>query len=200
MSDTDGRLAYLREKIGDCTRCPLHRGRTNLVFGEGNADADIMFVGEAPGHQEDMSGRPFVGPAGQLLNEWIVAIGLRRQDVYIANTVKCRPPENRDPYPVEKETCSPFLHTQIHLIRPKVLVALGRHAANTLAGQKMTMGDLRAAELKYSNDKTGVEAPIVAVYHPSFVLRKGRGATEREALADLRRALTIVQSDQKETE
>lgn len=192
VSETAGRLEYLREKIGDCTRCVLHLKRTKIVFGEGNPDADIMFVGEAPGHHEDVSGRPFVGPAGKLLDEWIVAIGLQRSAVYIANTVKCRPPENRDPYPPEKEACSPFLHTQIHIVQPKVLIALGRHAANTLAGQKLTMGELRSADLKYANEKTGASAPIVAVYHPSFVLRKGRGATEQEALADLRRALAIA--------
>jgi DNA polymerase len=150
-----------------------------------------MFVGEAPGQQEDATGRPFVGLAGQLLNAWIAAIGLRREGVYIANTVKCRPLENRDPYPTEKETCAPFLHTQIFLVRPKVLVALGRHAAHSLAETDIAMKSLRGADLHYRNAQTGVAVPVVATYHPSYVLRKGRGEPEQEVLADLRRAVTL---------
>lgn len=193
MVTTAERLEYLRTtKLGECTRCPLHRFRTKIVFGEGNPDADIMFVGEAPGQQEDLSGRPFVGNSGKLLEQWLATVGLKRSDVYIANTTKCRPPENRDPYPQEKEACSPFLHAQIFLVQPKVLIALGRHAANTLAGQNLTMTDLRTSNLAYSNEAAKLHVPIVAVYHPSFVLRKGRGATEQEALADLRKALTLA--------
>jgi DNA polymerase len=112
--------------------------------------------------------------------------------VYIANVVKCRPLDNRDPYPQEKESCAPFLHMQIFLIQPKVLVALGRHAANSLTGQKLTMAELRENQLTYRNEKTGVEAPVVAVYHPSYVLRGGRREKEPVALEDLRRALTLA--------
>lgn len=191
------RLEYLRvEKLGDCTRCPLHKFRTNIVFGEGNPEADIMFVGEAPGQQEDLSGRPFVGRSGQLLDQWLASFDMKRSDVYIANTCKCRPPENRDPYPPEKEACAPYLHGQIFLIRPKVLIALGRHAANSLTQGQRTMGELRASDLVYENDVSGFKIPVIAVYHPSFVLRKGRGDTEKEALADLQKALEIVKNAQ----
>ena len=193
MNATASRLEYLRaHKIGDCTRCILHRNRTRIVFGEGRPDADIMLVGEAPGYQEDISGRPFVGPAGKLLTAWIEAVGLRRGEVYIANVVKCRPLDNRDPYPQEKEACSPFLHTQIFLVRPRVLVALGRHAANGLARTNIAMRDLRGVDLRYRNEKTDMDVPVVATYHPSYVLRKGRGEPEREALADLHRALSLA--------
>lgn len=193
MSSTEERLGYLRvHKIGECTRCPLHRNRSNVVFGEGNASADIMFVGEAPGAKEDETGRPFVGAAGKLLDKWISAVGMARSDVYIANVVKCRPLDNRDPYPQEKDACAPFLHTQIFLVRPRVLVALGRHAANNLTGRKLPMGALREEELAYTNGQTGLTVPVVAVYHPSYVLRRGRGEAEESALGDLRRALAIA--------
>lgn len=193
MTEKAARLEYLhRTKIGDCTRCPLHRNRTNIVFGEGNPDADIMFVGEAPGANEDRTGRPFCGRSGNLLDQWIEKLGLQRSDVYIANTVKCRPLDNRDPFPQEKEACVPYLHTQIFLIRPKVLIALGRHAANGLAGQKLSMGDLRKTELAYEHPTQGLRLPVVAVFHPSYVLRRGRGETEEEALRDLRRAWALA--------
>lgn len=191
--NTAYRLDYLRDvKIGDCQRCPLARFRTKVVFGEGNPEARIMFVGEAPGAQEDATGRPFVGAAGKLLTSWIEAIGLQRADVYIANVIKCRPPENRDPYPQEKEECSPFLRAQLFLIRPRVIVALGRHAANTLTKQNLSMTDLRSTELRYVHEQADLSLPVVAVYHPSFVLRKGRGQTEEEALSDLRRAVKLA--------
>lgn len=190
---TADRLEYLRlNKIGDCQRCPLARYRKSIVFGEGDPAARIVFVGEAPGAQEDAAGRPFVGASGKLLNAWIEALGMQRGDVYIANVIKCRPPDNRDPYPQEKETCSPFLHAQLFLIRPRVIVALGRHAANTLTKQNLSMTDLRSTELVYENERAELRVPVVAVYHPSFVLRKGRGATEQEALSDLRRAAAIA--------
>lgn len=193
VTTTSEKLEYLRvRKIGDCQRCPLHRNRTTIVFGEGNPEADILFVGEAPGANEDRTGRPFVGRAGAELKEWIGAVGLTRDDVYIANTVKCRPLDNRDPYPQEKETCAPFLHTQIALIQPKVLIALGRHAANTLTQQKLSMGDLRAANLEYKSPTTGATIPVVAVFHPSYVLRRGRGEAREEALKDLKRALSVA--------
>ena len=134
----------LRADIGDCTRCKLHTlGRRQIVFGVGNPDADLMFVGEAPGADEDIQGEPFVGRAGQLLTKIIEAIGLRREDVYIANVIKCRPPQNRNPEPDEVETCEPFLFRQIDIIKPKVIVALGTFAAQALL--RTTRSDLAAA-------------------------------------------------------
>src|SRR5262245_19331072 len=131
-SDEDA-LATIRADIGDCTRCKLHQlGRRQIVFGVGNPTADLMFVGEAPGADEDIQGEPFVGRAGQLLTKIIEAIGLSRSDVYIANVIKCRPPENRNPEPDEVDTCEPFLFRQIDAIQPKVIVALGTFAAKAL--------------------------------------------------------------------
>ena len=136
-------LGEIRDDIGDCTRCRLHKGRTNLVFGVGNPDAELMFVGEGPGADEDAKGEPFVGRAGQLLNNMIAAMGLRREDVYIANVVKCRPPQNRTPERDECDTCSPFLLRQIEVIRPKVIVALGAVAAKNLLSVNDSMSNLR---------------------------------------------------------
>src|SRR5881394_3661561 len=136
-------LRAIREDIGDCTRCGLSRGRKNIVFGVGNPKADIMFIGEGPGADEDEQGEPFVGRAGQLLNNMIVAMGLRREDIYIANIIKCRPPGNRTPERDECETCSPFLMRQIEAIRPKALVALGAVAAKTLLAINAPMSELR---------------------------------------------------------
>lgn len=193
MTSVEDKLAYLHaNKIGDCTRCNLHRNRNKIVFGEGSPNADIMFVGEAPGANEDIQGRPFCGVSGELLNQWIVKLGLKRSDIYIANVVKCRPDDNRDPFPQEKEACAPFLHTQIWLIQPKVLVALGRHAANSLGATKLSMGDLRKADLHYEHSKSQLKIPVVPVYHPSYVLRRGRREAEQEALSDLRRAWAIA--------
>jgi uracil-DNA glycosylase family 4 len=131
-------LSVIREELGDCTRCKLHRSRTHIVFGVGNPQADLMFVGEGPGREEDLQGEPFVGAAGQLLNRIIRAMGLKREEVYIANVVKCRPPENRDPEADEVASCSPFLFQQIASIRPKVIVGLGRPACATLLGAPLT--------------------------------------------------------------
>ena len=193
MNTTAESLGYLRvRKIGDCTRCPLHLNRTKIVFGEGDPDADIMFVGEAPGAREDQTGRPFIGAAGKCLESWLGAVGLKRSGVYITNTVLCRPLGNRDPYPQEKDTCAPYLHTQIFLVRPKVLVALGRHAANTLTGQKLSMAELRKERHSYENAQTGLSIPVVALYHPSYVLRRGRGEAEEMALSDLRDAIALA--------
>ena len=137
------RLVVIRAEIGDCTRCKLHAGRTNLVFGVGNPDADLMFVGEGPGADEDEQGEPFVGRAGQLLTQIIKAMGFARDDVYIANVVKCRPPNNRNPEPDEIAQCSPFLNAQIASIKPKVIVALGKFAAQTLLGTETPISRLR---------------------------------------------------------
>ena len=159
-------LAAIREEIGDCTRCKLHRlGRSQVVFGVGNPEADLMFVGEAPGHDEDVQGIPFVGRAGQLLTKIIEAIGLKRDDVYIANVIKCRPPENRNPEPDEVATCQPFLFRQIESIAPKVIVALGSFAAKTLLSTEAPISRLRGRVY----DLKGVR--LVCTFHPAYLLR-----------------------------
>ncbi len=159
-------LVDLRNDIGDCTRCKLHRlGRTQIVFGVGNPDADLMFVGEAPGQEEDLQGFPFVGRAGQLLTKIIEAIGLRREDVYIANVLKCRPPQNRNPEPDEVASCQPFLRRQIAAVRPKVIVALGSFAARTLLNTEESISRLRGRVYEHEGAK------LVATYHPAYLLR-----------------------------
>lgn len=162
-------LRAIREEIGDCTRCPLHKqGRKQIVFGVGNPDADIMFVGEAPGADEDEQGEPFVGRAGQLLNNMIKAMGIQREDVYIANVIKCRPPANRTPEPAECEVCSPFLLKQIDVIQPKVIVALGAVASRSLLGLNQPMNQLRGQW----HDFRGY--PLAVTYHPAYLLRDPR--------------------------
>ena len=162
-------LRAIREEIGDCTRCPLHKqGRKQIVFGVGNPDADIMFVGEAPGADEDEQGEPFVGRAGQLLNNMIKAMGIQREDVYIANVIKCRPPGNRTPEPAECEVCSPFLLKQIDVIKPKVIVALGAVASRSLLGLNQPMNQLRGQW----HDFKGY--PLAVTYHPAYLLRDPR--------------------------
>ncbi|HVT99083.1 MAG TPA: uracil-DNA glycosylase, partial [Acidobacteriaceae bacterium] len=141
--DRAAALQAIREDIGNCTRCALHKGRHTIVFGDGDPNARLMFVGEGPGADEDAQGLPFVGRAGQLLNNMIGAMGLRRDQVYIANIVKCRPPQNRVPEPVEANTCAPFLFRQIDAIRPEVIVALGATAATYLLGGKSPLAALR---------------------------------------------------------
>jgi len=158
-------LEELRAFLGDCQRCGLAARRNRIVFGEGAPDADVMFVGEGPGAEEDRTGRPFVGQAGKLLDAMIAAMGLERQEVYIANVVKCRPPGNRDPRPEEAAACAPFLDRQIELIQPKVLVALGKPAANRLTGTTKAIGALRGKWLSYRG------VPLLPTYHPAYLLR-----------------------------
>lgn len=149
-----------------CSRCKLcKQGRTNVVFGEGNPQADLVFVGEGPGEQEDLQGRPFVGRAGQLLTKMIEAMGLRREDVFIANVVKCRPPNNRNPEPDEIEACSPFLFRQLDLIRPKVVVTLGKFSAHTLLKTEERIGLLRGRFFEYRGAK------LMPTWHPAYLLR-----------------------------
>jgi uracil-DNA glycosylase len=174
-------LKMIREEIGDCTRCGLHTGRNKLVFGDGSPTARLMFVGEGPGADEDAQGLPFVGKAGQLLNNMIAAMGLKREDVYIANVVKCRPPGNRTPEPVEANTCSPFLFQQIDAVRPQVLVALGATAATYLLGQRQPLAGLRGRVHPYR----GMQ--LIVTYHPAFLLRDPR--QKKEAWADLQIAM-----------
>ncbi len=175
-------LRIIREDLGDCTRCPLHKlGRKQIVFGVGNPRAELMFVGEGPGADEDEQGEPFVGRAGQLLNKMIAAMGLRREDVYIANVVKCRPPGNRTPEREECDTCSPFLLRQIAVIHPKVIVALGAVAAKNLLGLNDSMASLRGRVYDFRGSK------LIVTYHPAFLLRDPR--QKGEAWKDLQIAM-----------
>lgn len=158
-------LAEVREELGECTRCKLSRGRTQIVFGTGNPRADLVFVGEAPGAEEDAQGEPFVGRAGQLLTRIIQAIGLRREDVYICNIIKCRPPGNRNPEPDEIASCEPFLLKQLQAIRPKLICALGGPAAHTLLKTKEPISRLRGRLFEFRG------IPLLPTYHPAFLLR-----------------------------
>ena len=160
-------LPLIREDIGDCTRCKLHRlGRRQIVFGVGNPNANLMFVGEAPGADEDIQGIPFVGRAGQLLTKIIEAINLRREDVYIANVIKCRPPNNRNPEPDEVNTCEPFLFRQIDTIQPRVIVALGTFAAHALLGTDAPISRLRGRAHDFRHG-----AVLIPTFHPAYLLR-----------------------------
>ena len=178
-------LAAIREELGDCTRCKLHTlGRKQIVFGVGNPAADIMFVGEAPGADEDVQGIPFVGRAGQLLTKMIEAMGLSRDEVYIANVLKCRPPNNRDPQPDEVASCEPFLFQQIASIQPKVIVALGAFAARTLLKTQDPISRLRGRVFEYRGSS------LIPTFHPSFLLRSP--GYKREAWDDLKKALGVL--------
>ena len=190
VSDPVKALKIIREDLGDCTRCVLHKqGRKQIVFGVGNPKAELMFVGEGPGADEDEQGEPFVGRAGQLLNNMIKAMGITREDVYIANIVKCRPPGNRTPEREECETCSPFLMRQIAVIRPKVVVALGAVASKTLLAMNASMAQLRGRFYDFkpagvrSNDPNWDGCKLAVTYHPAFLLRDPR--QKGEAWKDL---------------
>lgn len=172
IGDKNAALNAIREDIGDCTRCRLSKGRKQIVFGVGNIDADIMFVGEGPGADEDEQGEPFVGRAGQLLNNMITAMGIKREDVYIANVVKCRPPGNRTPERDECDTCGPFLMKQIEAVQPKIIVALGAVAAKYLLGVNDSMANLRGQIYDFKNTKLAV------TYHPAYLLRDPRQKAE----------------------
>jgi len=174
-------LQAIRNEIGDCRRCALSAGRHTIVFGDGDPNARLMFVGEGPGADEDAQGLPFVGRAGQLLNNMINAMGLRRDQVYIANIVKCRPPQNRVPEPQEANTCAPFLFRQIDVIQPEVIVALGATAATYLLGGKSPLNALRGR----THQARG--AKLIVTYHPAYLLRDPR--QKKEAWADLQLAM-----------
>lgn len=161
-------LDVVREELGECRRCRLHEGRNHLVFGEGDPRALLVFVGEAPGRDEDLQGRPFVGQAGELLTRIIEAIELRRDEVYITNIVKCRPPNNRDPKPDEIQTCLPFLRKQMEIIRPTIICALGTFAAQTLLETEDKISKLRGRFHDYQGAK------LMPTYHPAFLLRNPR--------------------------
>jgi uracil-DNA glycosylase len=190
VSDPVRALKIIREDLGDCTRCVLHKqGRKQIVFGVGNPTAELMFVGEGPGADEDAQGEPFVGRAGQLLNNMIKAMGIEREQVYIANIVKCRPPGNRTPEREECATCSPFLMRQITVIKPKVIVALGAVAAKTLLAMSASMMQLRGRFYDFrpagvrSDDPNWDGCKLAVTYHPAFLLRDPR--QKGEAWKDL---------------
>lgn len=172
-------LELIRSELGDCRRCGLWKTRTRLVFGAGSPDADLLFVGEAPGQDEDIKGEPFVGKAGQLLTRIIQAIGLSRDDVYICNVIKCRPPENRNPLPEEIEPCEPFLITQVETIKPKVICALGTFAAQTLLKTRAPISTLRGR----FHDYCGI--PLMPTYHPAYLLRNPK--MKREVWEDIQK-------------
>jgi uracil-DNA glycosylase len=174
-------LAEVAAASATCALCKLAGNRTQVVFGVGRPDADLMFVGEGPGEQEDLKGEPFVGRGGQLLTQLIEGIGLTRADVYIANVVKCRPPGNRDPQPDEIAACAPWLDRQLELIRPRVIVTLGNFATKLLLDTKVGITKLRGQEFPFS--RAGTEAVLIPTLHPAAVLRNG-GAALAEARSD----------------
>src|SRR2546428_4654019 len=180
-------FADVRADLGDCRRCKLHNpGRGQIVFGVGNPNADLMFVGEAPGRDEDIQGEPFVGRAGQLLTKIIEAIGLQRGDVYIANVIKCRPPENRNPEQDEVDTCEPFLVQQIDIIKPKVIVALGTFAARALLRTLDPISRLRGRIYEYRGAK------LVPTFHPAYLLRNP--SSKREVWEDMKVVRSLLKS------
>jgi len=178
-------LKKLEEHVKECTKCELCKNRTNVVFGVGNPDADLMFVGEAPGYYEDVQGEPFVGKAGQLLTKIIESIGMKRGDVYIANILKCRPPDNRNPSANEIVMCSPHLIRQIEIIRPKIICALGTFAAQTLLDTKETIGKLRGRFFEYQSTK------FLATYHPAYLLRNPDD--KKKVWADIKKVRDFLQ-------
>src|SRR6266850_1169671 len=182
-------LQVIRDDLGaDCSRCKLHTlGRTQVVFGVGNPNADLMFVGEAPGADEDVQGFPFVGRAGQLLTKIIEAIELKRDDVYIANVIKCRPPQNRNPEPDEVETCEPFLFQQIDIVKPKVIVALGKFAAQALLRTDAPISRLRGRVFDYRGAK------LIPTFHPAYLLRNPE--SKREVWEDMKLVRSLLKSE-----
>jgi len=189
FTSPEAALQAIRTDLGaDCSRCKLHTlGRTQVVFGVGNPEADLMFVGEGPGADEDIQGEPFVGRAGQLLTKIIEAIGLKREDVYIANVIKCRPPGNRNPEPDEVEQCAPFLFRQIDTVKPKVVVALGKFAAQCLLQTNDPITRIRGREFKYR------DAILIPTYHPAYLLRTP--SAKREVWEDMKRVRAILRGD-----
>lgn len=182
----DGLRSFYHE-IKACMKCPLGATRTNFVFGEGNSNADLMLIGEAPGRDEDLKGIPFVGRAGQLLTLMLKAINLNRDEVFIANVLKCRPPNNRDPLPEEIEKCEPYLLKQIDMISPKIIVTLGRFASASLLRTKSSLGSLREQTHVYN------EVPLIVTYHPAALLRNPQ--LKRQAWEDLKMISSYLKKD-----
>jgi DNA polymerase len=184
-------LAAVREELGDCTRCKLHKGRQNIVFGEGNPNAALVFVGEGPGKEEDEQGRPFVGAAGQLLTDIIVkGMRLNREDVYICNIVKCRPPNNRNPEPDEIMACEPFLIKQLQAINPKIIIGLGNVAVKTLLNTKEGITSLRGTWKTYQG------IPLMPTFHPAYLLRTP--SDKRLVWDDIKKVLAELEKLRKE--
>lgn len=177
-------LEQIRAELGDCQRCPLGATRKSLVFGVGNPQARLVLVGEAPGRDEDEKGEPFVGEAGRLLDQILFAMGLNRDDVYICNVLKCRPPNNRDPEAAEVASCEPFLARQLAAIRPQAIVALGRFAIHTLLQTKVPIGRLRGTWQQYQG------LPLMPTYHPAYLLRNPIG--KREVWADMKQVMQLL--------
>jgi uracil-DNA glycosylase len=177
-------LPLIRDFIGDCTRCKLSKGRTKIVFGAGSPKARLMFVGEGPGRDEDLSGEPFVGRAGKLLTDMIKAMGLQREDVYIANIVKCRPPENRQPEHDEVEACSPFLMRQIDVIRPQVICTLGNTPTQTLLQTTQGISKFRGQWFDFRNTR------LLPTYHPAYLLRNP--AAKADVWKDLQKVMAVL--------
>lgn len=199
LAERQACLADIRADIGDCTRCRLSQGRKNIVFGVGNPEARLMFVGEAPGRDEDIQGEPFVGRAGQLLTKIIEAMKLKRSEVYISNVVKCRPPENRNPAPDEIETCEPFLLRQIETIRPEVIVGLGNFAVQTLLQTEAKITGLRGrfhpwpsalvkAKFETRLPEGGIQ--LMPTYHPAFLLRNPQ--MKRPVWEDMQKVMAFL--------
>jgi uracil-DNA glycosylase family 4 len=185
VPDRSALLKDLRARIGDCQRCKLGKGRTHLVFGEGSAEASLVFVGEGPGHDEDMAGRPFVGESGKLLTRIIEkGMGLTRRDVYICNVVKCHPPKNRDPEADEIEACIPFLREQLQIIRPVVICTLGRVAGQTLLGKAFKITEQRGQWRTYQH------VPLMPTFHPAYLLRNP--SAKREVWEDVKQIMKRI--------
>jgi len=180
----EAELRRVEEEVRTCTRCRLHEGRTQTVFARGNPRAALLFIGEAPGEEEDRQGLPFVGPAGKLLDRMIFAMGLKSDQVYITNIIKSRPPNNREPRPAEVAACFPFLERQIELVRPRIICTLGRPAANTLLGTNLAMGDLRGKWQSYRG------IPVLPTYHPAYLLRSP--GQKRTAWEDLKKLIIAL--------
>lgn len=181
------RWGTLEAEVLACTKCPLHKGRTKAVFGEGDRHAKVVFVGEGPGFEEDRSGRPFVGKAGQLLNKIIAAVGWKREEVYICNIVKCRPPQNRTPLPDEVGRCKPYLEEQLELLKPEVIVALGRPAAQALFQTTEAISAMRGRWRLYKGIR------VMPTYHPAFVLRNYTKATRGAVWEDMKKVKAWVE-------
>lgn len=189
ISDKQAQLDAIANEVGKCCKCGLGKTRKNAVPGEGNPDARIVFVGEAPGADEDAKGRPFVGRAGQLLDKIINAMGLRREDVYICNILKCRPPENRDPRPDEIANCLPYLQEQLEIIEPEVIVALGAHAARTLLETTKSIGEMRGKFMEYQPGLGKKPIKLLATYHPAYLLRSYSPENRRRVWEDMKKVL-----------
>ncbi|HVR40258.1 MAG TPA: uracil-DNA glycosylase [Thermoanaerobaculia bacterium] len=181
-STHDETLADVAAIAHDCTKCRLAKTRTQVVFGVGSPNADLMFIGEAPGRDEDIQGEPFVGRAGQLLTDIIKAMKLTRDDVYIANVIKCRPPENRNPEPDELDACRPFIRRQVELIKPKVIVTLGRFGLQSLTEKSYSISSVRGTWLEYNGTK------VMPTYHPAYLLRNP--AAKKEVWNDMKKVMT----------